>query len=120
MPKSDLYLNLLPRVSDGTLELPDSKRLVAQLVGLERRTRTGGRDKVDHGPGGHDDLANSAAGALVMVAEAGDPNVRPAGTIDFDIRPTGSIGLVDDDDACGFDGGRAKETFMNLIRGGRR
>ena len=70
LPKSDLYLNLLPHVSNGTIEFLDSKRLVAQLVGLERRVRAGGRDKVDHYPGGHDDLANAAAGALVLAAES--------------------------------------------------
>ena len=43
---------------------------MAQLCGLERRTAWGGRDSIDHGPGGHDDLANAAAGALVAVAEA--------------------------------------------------
>lgn len=95
MPKSDLYLNLLPHVSNGGLELPDSKRLVTQLVGLERRTRTGGRDKVDHGPGGHDDLANSAAGALVLAAE-GDQEGELLGVVDHDIRPFGSPGVEDD------------------------
>ena len=27
----------------------------------------GGRDSIDHGPGGRDDVANAAAGALVLV-----------------------------------------------------
>jgi hypothetical protein len=40
-------------------------RLVMQLCGLERRTARGGRDSIDHGPGGHDDVANACAGALV-------------------------------------------------------
>jgi hypothetical protein len=35
---------------------------------LERRTSPIGKDRVDHGPGGHDDLCNSAAGALVQLA----------------------------------------------------
>src|SRR5262249_40496565 len=38
-------------------------RLVAELCGLERRTAWGGRDSIDHGPGGHDDLANAVAGS---------------------------------------------------------
>ncbi len=37
-----------------------------QLVGLERTTRGGGKDKVDHARGAHDDVANAAAGALVL------------------------------------------------------
>jgi hypothetical protein len=50
--------------------LLDSKRLVTQFASLERRTSPIGKDRVDHGPGGADDLCNSAAGALV--AAAGD------------------------------------------------
>ena len=40
----------------------------AQLVGLERKVARGGRDSIDHGPGGRDDVANAAAGPLVLVA----------------------------------------------------
>jgi hypothetical protein len=64
-PKSDLYLGLLPLLTTGRVELLDIPRLAAQLVGLERRTARSGRDSVDHIPGGHDDIANSVAGALV-------------------------------------------------------
>jgi hypothetical protein len=39
--------------------------VVAQFVGLERRTSRSGRDSVDHAPGAHDDVANAVAGALV-------------------------------------------------------
>lgn len=45
-------------------------RLVGQLAGLERRATSGGRDRIDHAPGEHDDLANSAAGALVLAVAA--------------------------------------------------
>ena len=34
--------------------------------GLERRTARGGRDSIDHAPGGHDDLANAVAGAAAL------------------------------------------------------
>src|SRR5215813_7819439 len=47
-------------------------RLVAELCGLERRTAWGGRDSIDHGPGGHDDLANAVAGVLVVAAQPQD------------------------------------------------
>jgi hypothetical protein len=49
-------------------DLLDNSKLVAQLVGLERRTVRSGRDSIDHGPGGHDDLANAAAGALLSAS----------------------------------------------------
>jgi hypothetical protein len=67
-PKSDLYRDLLPLLNSGRIVLPKSDRLVSQLCGLERRVARGGRDSIDHGPGGHDDLANSCAGAADIVA----------------------------------------------------
>jgi hypothetical protein len=63
--RSELYLELLPALTSGQAELLDNKRLVSQLVNLERRTSRLGRDSVDHSPGSHDDVANAAAGALV-------------------------------------------------------
>jgi hypothetical protein len=63
-PKSDIYRDLLPAINSGEVRLLDNDRLVMQLVGLERRTAHGGRDSIDHGPNGYDDLANAAAGAL--------------------------------------------------------
>jgi hypothetical protein len=62
--KSDLYRDLLPAINSGQVELPDDARLVAQIVGLERRTARGGRDSIDHAPSGHDDLANAVAGVV--------------------------------------------------------
>lgn len=70
-PKSDLYRDLLPLVNSGEVALLDNDRLFNQLVSLERRTARGGRDSIDHPPGAHDDLANAAAGALVLAAEPG-------------------------------------------------
>jgi hypothetical protein len=69
-PKSDLFRDLLPRLNSGTIELPKSERLINQLVGLERRTSRGGRDSIDHSPGGHDDLANAVAGAADFFTRA--------------------------------------------------
>jgi hypothetical protein len=62
---SELYLELLPMITQGSVELLDQKRLVSQLASLERRTRAGGKDLVTHYPGGHDDCANAAAGAVL-------------------------------------------------------
>lgn len=67
---SELYLEFLPLLSSGAVELLDSRRLKAQLVDLERRTRAGGRDIIDHGPGGHDDVSNSVAGLCATIARA--------------------------------------------------
>lgn len=67
-PKSDLYRDALPLLNSGRAELLDLPRLTAQLCGLERRTARGGRDSIDHPVGGHDDVANAVAGALVTAA----------------------------------------------------
>jgi hypothetical protein len=65
--KSELYCELLPALNSGRCELLDHARLRAQLLGLERRTSRSGRDSIDHGPGGHDDVSNVCAGAVLMV-----------------------------------------------------
>jgi hypothetical protein len=63
-PKSDIYLEVAPLFSAKRIELLDHQRLSTELRLLERRPRGGGRgDQIDHGPNGHDDLINSAAGA---------------------------------------------------------
>ncbi|MGJ7459446.1 hypothetical protein [Halomonas sp. RA08-2] len=64
-PRSDLYRDTLPLLNSGRVELPDNGELLQQFVGLERRTSRAGKDSIDHGPGGHDDLANSVAGAII-------------------------------------------------------
>ena len=63
-PKSELCRDLLPAINSRQLDLLDDPRLVAQIVGLERRTARGGRDIIDHAPGGHDDLCNAVAGVV--------------------------------------------------------
>ncbi len=68
-PKSELYLEFLPIICSRGVELLDVKRLVDQLSNLERRTRSGGKDSVDHPQGGRDDLANAVAGAVVMASK---------------------------------------------------
>jgi hypothetical protein len=66
-PKGEIYRDTLPLLNSGKVELLDIPRLASQFCGLERRTARGGRDSIDHGPGAHDDLANSAAGAVLLV-----------------------------------------------------
>jgi hypothetical protein len=67
-PKSQLYAELLPRLMSGDIELLDDPALIHQLSSLERRTRSGGRDIIDHPPSGHDDLANAVAGVADVAA----------------------------------------------------
>ncbi|MGE0750815.1 MAG: hypothetical protein AB7K64_09535 [Variibacter sp.] len=67
-PKSDLYRDLLPALNSRSVDLLDDPKLMAQLVGLERRTARGGRDSIDHAPGAHDDIANAVAGVINVLA----------------------------------------------------
>ena len=71
--KSDLYLDFLPLVNSGGVDLLDHDKMLHQLVSLERRTARGGKDSIDHPRGAHDDVANAVAGAVVMAAQ------QPAG-----------------------------------------
>ncbi|MGO9038186.1 MAG: hypothetical protein ACLQKH_09390 [Steroidobacteraceae bacterium] len=70
LSRSEIYLECLPMFSQGRVELLDLPVLRTQLLLLERRTRAGGRDSVDHPRGAHDDHANAAAGALRLAAPA--------------------------------------------------
>ena len=64
--KSEIYIQCLPLLMGGRVELLDNNRLHSQLVSLEARTARGGRLTVDHPTGAnhHDDLSNAVAGAL--------------------------------------------------------
>lgn len=69
--KSELYLEFLPLVMTGSVELLDHKQQKIELRQLERRSGSG-RDSVDHPKGPyHDDLANACAGACVVCTGAG-------------------------------------------------
>jgi hypothetical protein len=70
LDRSAVYLNALPLFTSGRARLLDNPRLIAQFAALERRTFPTGRDRVDKGRTGHDDAANSCAGALVLAARA--------------------------------------------------
>lgn len=69
LPKSALYLELLPRICSGEIELLDDEFLINQLSSLERRTRSSGKDMVDHPQGGHDDLSNVVAGVSTIASK---------------------------------------------------
>jgi hypothetical protein len=80
LPKSGLYLDLLPKLMSKKIRLLDNPRLVNQIAALERRTSRGGKDSIDHPPSGHDDCANVIAG-LANVVNA------PQNTVTVSPRP---------------------------------
>ncbi|MEI9422213.1 hypothetical protein O7A70_13670 [Mesorhizobium sp. Cs1299R1N1] len=67
--RSDLYRDLLPALNSQTIDLLDVDKLVNQIVGLERRVARGGKESIDHSPGGHDDIANAVAGVADMLLQ---------------------------------------------------
>ena len=67
--RSSIYLESLPSINAGRITLLDRPDLLRELRGLERRRGTGGRDKVDHQRGRHDDTANVAMGACVRAVQ---------------------------------------------------
>lgn len=69
--RSGLYLEMLPRVNSSAVEFPDDSTLKTELEQLERRSGGAGKDRVDHPPGGHDDLANCVAGVVYLLAPSG-------------------------------------------------
>jgi hypothetical protein len=90
-PKSDLYAALLPLINSRRIELLDLPVLINQTCSLERSTRHGAGEKIDHPPRGHDDVVNAVAGVAALCVRVGgydqlyrawDPNYR-----DPDARP---------------------------------
>lgn len=71
--KSAIYRESLALLNSKRAELPDHRKGIAQICGLERRTARGGRDSIDHAPGAHDDIANAVMGALLL-ADSADRN----------------------------------------------
>jgi hypothetical protein len=74
--KSEIYGDAVAVINSTAVDLLDNSKLISQLIGLERRTRVGGRDQIDHAPGGHDDLANAAMGAIINCEKAAPSNFR--------------------------------------------
>jgi hypothetical protein len=70
--KSEIYLEALPYINAGLVELLDSRELVRELRILERRRGSSGKDTVDHpksigGGAAHDDRANVTAGIIIQL-----------------------------------------------------
>ena len=79
--RSEIYLAALPMIMSAQVELLDLPRMLKQIGSLERRKGRAGKDSVDAPPRHHEDVANSACGALVLAGIAGGYNavrMRPA------------------------------------------
>ena len=63
--KSEIYTAFLPLLNSRVVRLIEHPRMRHQLISLERSTRSGGKDKIDHPRYGRDDVVNAAAGACI-------------------------------------------------------
>lgn len=66
--KSELYLNLIPLLSAGDVELPDNQEMKNEFRRLERRRGRSGKDSIDHLPSLFDDVANAVAGLCYVLS----------------------------------------------------
>jgi len=69
--KSDLYLSLIPVLTSRRVELLENDKLITELRRLERRRGRSGKDSIDHGARGSDDVANAVAGVVDVVLTNG-------------------------------------------------
>jgi hypothetical protein len=65
-----LYAGLLPLINSQRIELFDLSSLIGQTCALERSTRHGAAEKIDHPPRGRDDVVNAVAGAAALCLRA--------------------------------------------------
>lgn len=85
--RSEVYAEALPLFTAGRVRLLDHPRLAHQFASLERRTARSGKDAINHPSGGQDDVANSAALALVETATEVASSLIPAASIRASISP---------------------------------
>ncbi len=64
---SEAFLELLPLINQGRIDLLDDQTQTRQLIALERKKSRTGKDSLGHPVGGHDDRANSLALAAFEV-----------------------------------------------------
>jgi hypothetical protein len=74
LDKSAAYLEAEPLFSQGAIDILDHPMLVRELRNLERTPQSGGRDRVDHPRGLHDDHSNALCLAAALV---GQGRLRP-------------------------------------------
>lgn len=69
LSKSKLYLELEAGLNTRQVEFPKNKKLIDELLSLERRTGRSGRESIDHppAPGSSDDRSNVLAGVYYLL-----------------------------------------------------
>ena len=103
--RSELYLDAGSLLARQSVRLLDQPRLIMQLRQLERRTSIAGRDQVNHPPGGSDDIANAALGAIWLAAN------RKA-TVKYEGPPR--VAVTDYDEFSHFDEKTPKQRIAHM------
>lgn len=97
LDRSSAYLECEPLFASGLISLLDHPAMVREFINLERRPSQGGRDRVDHPRGTHDDHANAVALAAAIAARSGVKPVAfaplPQGVHALG-EPSGTVGQV--------------------------
>lgn len=86
IPKSQLFLELIPTICSQAIELLDDGVLINQLANLERHVRSGGKDFITHPPNQFDDVGNAIAGVSFICGK----RRKIAGSLFRDIVDTGN------------------------------
>jgi hypothetical protein len=95
--KATAYGATEPFFAQGAIEILDHPKLVRELKLLERRARPGGKLRVDHPRGGHDDHSNALAVSLVPLVH----NVREEGDYGYTFGPVDGPALSQRDSRPG-------------------
>jgi hypothetical protein len=86
LDRSSAYLEVEPLFAQGHIEILDHPLLIRELRMLERRPQAGGKDRVDHPRGQHDDHANALALAAATISAK--PNGSGSGVLQLIVMPT--------------------------------
>ncbi len=89
VPKNTLYEALEVELNSGRVTLPDSEKLIYQLLSLVMK---GG--KIDHSPGELDDYSNSVAGAVFMQRRGREVQIGTLEEHEIDIGVDRSLSIL--------------------------
>lgn len=95
---SAAFVELLGLVNSRGVRLLDVPELLSEVRRLERRSTSGGRDRVGHPPNAHDDVAAAAAGALVAAEARDNPWsrwVKPIRVVNPDVPDVPDVSMED-------------------------
>jgi hypothetical protein len=120
---SEIFIDTLPLLMSGKIELLDNPTLVNQLASLERKVGRG-RDHIAAAGSGHDDVALACCGALVRAAkteaEIGFVEIYVADNQSHPVPDRWRPNWIDGPIPLPFGGGYAKDEYIGTSDWTRR